>query len=183
MPRSTRPHFPTAVLIETTEALAALCERLRAEPFVTVDTEFMRERTYWPELCVVQLAGTNDVAVVDALAEGIDLAPLGALFADPAVLKVFHAARQDIEIFYNLTGSVPRPLFDTQVAAMVCGFGDAVSYENLAGKLAGARIDKSSRFTDWAQRPLTDRQLHYALGDVGPLRTVYEKLEARLAKT
>jgi ribonuclease D len=170
-------------LIADTDALAAFCRRQAAASFITVDTEFMRDKTYWPQLCLVQIAGPEETVAVDPLAPGIDLAPLFALMAAPEVLKVFHAARQDIEIFVNLTGAVPRPLFDTQVAAMVCGFGDSVSYETLASKLAGARIDKSSRFTDWAQRPLTDRQLQYALGDVGPLRTVYEKLAARLAKT
>jgi ribonuclease D len=130
----------------------------------------MRDKTYWPQLCLVQIAGPGEAAAIDPLAPGIDLAPLLALMADPMLLKVFHAARQDIEIFVNLTGAVPAPLFDTQVAAMVCGFGDAVSYETLASRLAGARIDKSSRFTDWSHRPLTERQLQYALMDVAPLR-------------
>ena len=130
----------------------------------------------------MQIAGPDEAAALDPLAPGIDLAPLFELMAAGGVLKVFHAARQDIEIFVNLAGAVPAPLFDTQVAAMVCGFGDSVSYETLAGKLAGAHIDKSSRFTDWAQRPLSERQLRYALTDVVPLRTVYEKLAARLAK-
>jgi ribonuclease D len=170
-------------VIESAAALAAFCQKQAHADYITVDTEFMRDKTYWPQLCLVQIAGPEEAAIVDPLAPGMDLAPLLALMADPAVLKVFHAARQDIEIFVNLTGAVPAPLFDTQVAAMVCGFGDAVSYETLAGKLAGAHIDKSSRFTDWAQRPLTDRQLQYALTDVVPLRTVYEKLAQRLAKT
>jgi ribonuclease D len=169
-------------LIDTTEALAAFCRRQAEAPYVTVDTEFMRDKTYWPRLCLVQIAGPGEAAAIDPLAPGIDLAPLLTLMADTAVLKVFHAARQDIEIFVNLAHAVPTPLFDTQVAAMVCGFGDAVSYETLAGKLAGAHIDKSSRFTDWAHRPLTERQLHYALTDVIPLRTVYEKLAQRLTK-
>src|SRR5918998_4052789 len=135
---SRRPPVPDPVpaLVTSTEALAALCERLAAEPFVTVDTEFMRERTYWPELCVVQLAGEHEVAVVDALAEGLDLAPLGALLANPAVVKVFHAARQDVEIFLLKFDAVPTPLFDTQVAAMVAGFGDQVSYDGLARAFA-----------------------------------------------
>ncbi|HZB90245.1 MAG TPA: ribonuclease D [Stellaceae bacterium] len=170
-------------VIESAAALAAFClEQSRAE-YITVDTEFMRDKTYWPQLCLVQIAGPEAAAVIDPLAPGMDLAPLLAVMADPKVLKVFHAARQDIEIFVNLAGAVPAPLFDTQVAAMVCGFGDAVSYETLAGRLAGAHIDKSSRFTDWAHRPLSDRQLQYALMDVVPLRTVYEKLAQRLAKT
>ncbi|MBW4089535.1 MAG: ribonuclease D [Proteobacteria bacterium] len=182
MSRPARPSFPTPVLIETTEALAALCARLRTEEFVTVDTEFMRERTYWPELCVVQLAGTGDVAVVDALAEGIDLAPLGELFADPAVLKVFHAARQDIEIFVLRYGAVPTPLFDTQVAAMVAGFGDQAGYDTLVQTLAGGQIDKAHRFSDWAARPLSPAQLAYAAADVTWLRIVYEQLRDRLAR-
>jgi ribonuclease D len=170
-------------LIDTTDALAAFCRRQAEAPYVTIDTEFMRDKTYWPLLCLVQVAGPEAAAAIDPLAAGIDLAPLFALTANPGLLKVFHAARQDIEIFVNMAGAVPAPLFDTQVAAMVCGFGDAVSYETLAGKLAGARIDKSSRFTDWAHRPLTERQLNYALSDVVPLRAVYEKLAQRLAKT
>jgi ribonuclease D len=169
-------------LITTTEALAALCERLRAEPFVTVDTEFMRERTYWPELCVVQLAGSQEVAVVDALAEGLDLAPLGALLADPAVTKVFHAARQDIEIFLLKFDAVPQPLFDTQVAAMVAGFGDQVSYDQLCRALANAQIDKAHRFSDWAARPLSASQIIYAAGDVTHLRRIYVALKDRLER-
>ena len=170
------------MLIADTEALAAFCARLRRASYVTVDTEFMRDRTYWPQLCLVQLAGPDEAAAVDALAPGLDVAPVLDLMADENVLKVFHAARQDIEIFWNLAGRIPAPLFDTQVAAMVCGFGEAASYETLASKLAGARLDKSSRFTDWSQRPLTERQLAYALDDVIHLRTVYEKLKAKLEK-
>ena len=167
-------------LISDTDSLAAFCRRLKDAPYVTVDTEFMREKTYWPILCLVQLAGPDEAQAVDPLAPGIDLAPLFELLANPKVLKVFHAARQDIEIFHHLSGAVPFPLFDTQVAAMVCGFGDSVSYETLAAQLARARIDKSLRFTDWAQRPLTERQLHYALADVTHLRLAYEKLQIRL---
>jgi ribonuclease D len=170
------------MLIDSSDGLVAFCRRQASADYVTVDTEFMRDKTYWPQLCLVQVAGPEAAAIIDPLAPGIDLAPMLSLMAEPGVLKVFHAARQDIEIFVNMTGAVPRPLFDTQVAAMVCGFGDAVSYETLASKLAGAHIDKSSRFTDWAHRPLTDRQLQYAMSDVVPLRTVYEKLAARLAK-
>jgi ribonuclease D len=169
-------------LIADTADLAEFCERQMRADFVTVDTEFMRDRTYWPVLCLVQVAGPEDAAAIDPLSDGIDLAPLFKLLAAPTVLKVFHAARQDIEIFHKLMGAVPIPLFDTQVAAMVCGFGESASYETLAGKLAGARIDKSARFTDWSHRPLTDRQIHYALSDVVPLRTVYEKLHARLQR-
>jgi ribonuclease D len=169
-------------LISDTAALTAFCQRLARADFITVDTEFMREKTYWPQLCLVQLGGPDEAAAIDPLAPGIDLAPLYALMADPKVLKVFHAARQDIEIFLHLDGKVPAPLFDTQIAAMVCGFGDSVSYETLASQLARARIDKSLRFTDWSRRPLTDRQLQYALADVTHLRVAYEKLAQRLAR-
>ena len=173
--------FPSPVLVTTSDDLAALCARLRAESFVTVDTEFMRERTYWPELCVVQLAGTHEVAVVDAQAPGLDLAPLGALLADQAVMKVFHAARQDIEIFVLRYGDVPRPLFDTQIAAMVAGFGDQIGYDALVASLTGGHIDKSHRFSDWSARPLSEAQIVYAAADVTHLRHVYERLAARLA--
>ena len=143
----------------------------------------MRERTYWPKLCLAQVAGPDDAAAIDALADGIDLAPLDELMANPKVLKVFHAARQDLEIFYLRMNKVPQPLFDTQVAAMVCGHGEAASYESLATKLAKAKIDKSSRFTDWSRRPLSERQISYALSDVTHLRVVYEKLKRQLEKT
>ncbi len=169
--------------ITTTDALARLCERLAVSPYVTVDTEFMRENTYWPLLCLVQLAGPEEAAAIDPLAPGIDLAPLFALMQNKAVLKVFHAARQDVEIFCHLAGAVPTPLFDTQVAAMVCGFGEQAGYETLATQLAHAKIDKSSRFTDWSRRPLSERQIEYALSDVTHLRVVYEKLSRRLAKS
>ena len=169
-------------LITDTEALAAFCGRQRSVEFVTVDTEFMRERTYWPILCLVQVAGPDEAVAIDALAEGIDLAPLLTLMADPTILKVFHAARQDLEIFYQRSGAVPLPVFDTQVAAMVCGFGDSVSYETLVKKLAGVNLDKASRFTDWTQRPLTQRQIDYGLADVVHLRTAYERLQQRLAQ-
>jgi ribonuclease D len=182
MSRPQRAAFPATTLITDTNALGALCERLAAETFVTVDTEFMREKTYWPELCVVQLAGTQDVAVVDALAPGIDLAPLGELMAVPGVTKVFHAARQDVEIFLQLFGAVPADVFDTQVAAMVAGFGDQVGYEGLVGSLTGGQIDKAHRFSDWSARPLSQAQIDYAAADVTHLRTVYEKLCARLAR-
>jgi ribonuclease D len=171
------------MLITTTEALAAFCSAHADTEFVTVDTEFMRERTYWPKLCLIQLGGPEQVVAVDPLAKGIDLAPLFELLANPKVMKVFHAARQDVEIFYNLTGKVPAPMFDTQVAAMVCGFGDSASYETLAGQLANAKIDKSSRFTDWSNRPLTEKQITYALGDVSHLRKVYVRLRDQLQKT
>jgi len=169
-------------LITESAAVAAFCARQKGAQFVTVDTEFMRERTYWPILCVVQVAGPEEAVAIDALAEGIDLKPLLALMADARILKVFHAARQDLEIFFQLSGEVPHPIFDSQVAAMVCGFGDAVSYETLVKRLAGASLDKASRFTDWAHRPLTERQIEYALADVVHLRTVYDRLQHLLAE-
>ncbi len=171
---------PQTAFITTTAELAALCERLEREEFVTVDTEFMRERTYYPELCLVQLAGAGDVAVVDAQAKSIDLAPLGALLAKPDVVKVFHACRQDVEIFLLLFNAVPANLFDTQVAAMVAGFGDQVGYDALVSALTGGHIDKAHRFSDWSARPLTKAQVDYAAADVTHLRAVYEKLLARL---
>jgi ribonuclease D len=177
-----RAAFPPTQFVTDSHQLAELCQRLAAETFVTVDTEFMRERTYWPELCVVQLAGTHDVAVVDAQAPGLDLAPLGALLANTAVVKVFHAARQDVEIFLQLFGAVPVPLFDTQIAAMVAGFGDQVGYDSLVGALTGGQIDKAHRFSDWSARPLSPAQVNYAAADVTYLRIVYEKLTARLEK-
>jgi ribonuclease D len=176
-----REPFPVPQLVTDTDALAALCERLRTERFVTVDTEFMRERTYWPELCVVQLAGADEVAVIDVMA-GLDLAPLGVLLADPAVVKVFHAARQDVEIFVQRFGATPVPLFDTQVAAMVAGFGDQVGYDALVQALAGGQIDKAHRFSDWSRRPLSEAQLAYAAADVTWLRRVYERLCERLER-
>ena len=169
-------------LVADTGSLRALCERLAASRYIAVDTEFMRDRTYWPRLCLVQLASSDEAAAVDALAPDIDLAPLTDLMSDPGVLKVFHAARQDIEIFYHLDGRVPTPLFDTQVAGMVCGFGDQVGYEKLVAKLARASIDKTQRFTDWARRPLTRKMYDYAISDVTHLRVVYEKIAARLER-
>jgi ribonuclease D len=172
--------FPTAAFITTTAELAALCTRLETEEFITVDTEFMRERTYYPELCLVQLAGAQDVAVVDAQAKGIDLAPLARLLAKPDVTKVFHACRQDIEIFLLIFGAVPARIFDTQIAAMVAGFGDQVGYDSLVSSLTGGHIDKAHRFSDWSARPLTQAQIAYAAADVTHLRVVYERLNARL---
>src|ERR1700733_15062755 len=169
-------------LITDSAALAKFCERQKGADYIAIDTEFMRERTYWPILCLVQVAGPEEAAAIDALAPGIDLSPLLALMANPEMLKLFHAARQAHEIFFHLSGAVPLPLFDTQVAAMVCGFGDSASYETLVRKLAGATLDKASRFTDWSHRPLTERQLTYALGDVIHLRTVYERMQQRLAR-
>jgi ribonuclease D len=171
-------------LITTTDALATACTRLAAHPFVTVDTEFLRETTYYPKLCLIQMAGPDpaDACLIDPLAEGISLEPFMALMADKSVVKVFHSARQDLEIIWNLGGLVPEPLFDTQIAAMVCGYGDSVSYEQLVNDLAKARVDKSSRFTDWSRRPLTEAQLTYALSDVTYLVNVYEELMAQLQK-
>ncbi len=180
MPR--RIDYPAPSLITDTAALAALCTRLRTEPVVTVDTEFMRERTYYPELCVVQVGGERENAVIDAMAAGLDLAPLGALLRDPAVLKVFHAARQDIEIFLELFGAVPEPLFDTQVAAMVAGFGDQVGYDALVAALTGGQIDKAHRFSDWSARPLSPAQVSYAAADVTHLHTAYLRLRERLER-
>jgi ribonuclease D len=182
MSRRSAETEPVPALVTTSEALASLCERLRQESFVTVDTEFMRERTYWPELCVVQLGGARETAVVDALAPDLDLAPLGALLADPAVVKVFHAARQDVEIFLLKFDAVPAPLFDTQVAAMVAGFGDQVSYDQLCRSLANAQIDKAHRFSDWSVRPLSAAQVAYAAADVTHLRRIYVALSERLER-
>jgi ribonuclease D len=167
-------------LISTTEDLAAACERLAAHDFVAVDTEFLRETTFWPKLCVVQLAGPDTAVVVDALAAGLDMKPFLDLMRNEKVMKVFHSGRQDIEIVFNLGGFVPHPVFDTQVAAMVCGFGDSISYDQLVGRVSGHHIDKSSRFTDWTRRPLTPKQFDYALSDVTHLRDVYHHLKTRL---
>ena len=169
-------------VITTTGDLASACQQLSKHDYVTVDTEFLRETTFWPKLCVIQMAGPDLAFVVDALAPDLDLAPFFALMGDEAVTKVFHAARQDIEIIYHLGNLIPAPLFDTQVAAMVCGFGDSISYDQLAYKVTGARIDKSSRFTDWARRPLSKKQLDYALADVTHLRDIYQFLKANLAE-
>ncbi len=174
-------------VITTTEDLAAFCDRAARHPFVTVDTEFLRERTYYAKLCLLQIAypgkEAESAVAVDTLAPGLDLSPVYDLFRNPAVVKVFHAARQDLEIFQVDAGVIPAPLFDTQVAAMVCGFGEQVAYDTLARKIAKANIDKSSRFTDWSRRPLSAEQLAYALADVTYLRQVYEYLSQRLART
>ena len=167
-------------IIETTAALTEACETLARSEYLTIDTEFLRETTFWPELCLIQLAGPELEVIVDPLAKGLDLAPFFALMANTAVLKVFHAARQDIEIIFNRGNLIPHPIFDTQVAAMVCGFGDSVSYDQLVQKIKGVHIDKSSRFTDWSRRPLTDKQLEYALADVTHLRDVYLTLKGKL---
>lgn len=170
-------------LITDTEALDALCTRIsNRNDFVAIDTEFMRDKTYYAKLCLVQLASAEEAVAIDPLAPDIDLNPLYALLANPKVLKVFHAARQDVEIFVHQAGAVPYPLFDTQIAAMVCGFGDAVSYDKLVRALTGVRLDKTSRFTDWSHRPLSDRQIDYALADVIHLRPVYERLRKKQEK-
>ncbi len=164
--------------ITTTAELAQACARMAAYPFVTVDTEFLRETTYYPLLCVAQLASPNEAVVIDALAKEIDLAPLFTLMIDERVTKVFHAARQDIEIVWNLAKKIPHPIFDTQVAAMVLGYGDSISYDQLVQRITGDALDKSNRFTDWTRRPLTEAQLRYAVSDVTHLRDVYLKLSA-----
>ena len=169
--------------ITTTPELAALCDTLSKSDYVAVDTEFLREQTFWPLLCLIQLAGPEAEAVVDPLAPGLDLAPFYQLMADTSTVKVFHAARQDIEIVFLKSGVVPAPVFDSQVAAMVCGFGDSISYVNLVKKTTGADLDKSSRFTDWSRRPLSPKQLDYALADVTHLRDVYLRLRQTLDKT
>ena len=166
-------------LIADQAALDAFCQRMHGEGYVAIDTEFMRDRTYWPRLCLIQVAGADEAVAVDPLAPGLDLAPVLGLLADPAVLKVFHAGRQDLEIFWRL-GQLPAPYFDTQIAAMVCGFGEEVAYETLVSRIARAQLDKSSRFTDWSRRPLSEAQTRYALGDVTHLRTIYEALSSRI---
>ena len=182
MPRHPIPEFPPPTVVTDTDALAALCHRLASEEFVTVDTEFMRERTYYPELCLVQLAGETEVAILDTVSDRLDLAPLGHLLANPAVTKVFHAARQDVEIFVHRFDAVPTPLFDTQVAAMVAGFGDQVGYDAVVSNLTGGSIDKAHRFSDWAARPLSAAQMTYAAADVTWLRAVYRRLRDRLVE-
>ncbi len=170
-------------LIDDNRSLGEFCAQLSDSSYITVDTEFIRDRTYWPRLCLIQLANHDVARAVDPLAEDLDLTPLTELLANPKVIKVFHAARQDVEIFVNQNGTVPTPMFDTQIAAMVCGFGDSVGYDRLVEKLAGARIDKGSRFTDWSRRPLSDRQIGYALDDVTHLLKVYGALCEQLDKS
>ena len=169
--------------ISTTPELASLCRDLSSADFIAVDTEFMREQTYYPKLCLIQVASSDAAATIDPLARDLDLKPLWELMAQPGQVKVFHAARQDLEIFHIESGFIPAPVFDTQVAAMVCGFGDQISYVNLVRAVTGEQLDKSSRFTNWSKRPLTDKQLHYALGDVTHLRDVYHHLRDELQKS
>ena len=168
-------------LITTTEDLARAVAAASQGPFVTVDTEFMRESTYWPKLCLLQFASEQAGYLVDPLSPDLDLAPFFALLDRGDVVKVFHAARQDVEIFHHLSGRTPVNLFDTQIAGMVCGLGESISYENLIRETTGHAVDKSSRFTDWSRRPLSDKQLIYALGDVTHLRDAYKSLSGRIA--
>jgi ribonuclease D len=170
-------------LITESADLKAFCQRQAKAAYISVDTEFMRDTTYWPKLCLAQIGGPEEAAAIDTLAPGMDLSPLFDLMKNKKMLKVFHSARQDMEIFYLLMKGLPEPIFDTQVAAMVCGFGESVGYDTLVRKLTGARIDKSSRFADWSRRPLKRRQVEYALSDVIHLRPVYEKLRKQLEKT
>ncbi|MBO4519918.1 MAG: ribonuclease D [Alphaproteobacteria bacterium] len=169
--------------IQTTEELNQLCQRLSKHAFITVDTEFIREKTYWPQLCLIQIASVDEAVCIDPLAKEMNLQALFDLMQNKAVIKVFHAARQDIEIFYHLDGKTPVSVFDTQLAAMVCGFGESVSYQNLVQKLLGRELDKSMRFTDWSRRPLTEKQISYALNDVTHLREVYQKITGILEQT
>src|SRR6201994_2221318 len=173
-------------IVETNEALTAFLGELSDAPYLALDTEFLRDQTYYPKLCLIQVAAPGKPGVegiIDPLAPGLDLAPFYELLKRPDIVKVLHAARQDIEIFFLQGGVLPDPLFDTQIAAMVCGFGDAASYETLSRKIAHVEIDKSARFTDWSHRPLSNRQLEYALADVTHLRVIYEWMKARLDKT
>lgn len=170
-------------IIVSTEALAAFCERAARFDFVTVDTEFLRETTYWPRLCLVQVATDDEAVLIDPLADHLDLKPFFALLANPSVTKVFHAARQDIEIFVKLTGAVPHNIFDTQIAASVCGFGDSASYDSLVRAICNVELDKSSRFTDWSARPLSEKQRLYALADVTYLRDIYRELRKQVEQT
>ncbi len=167
-------------MIDTTAALEEACRLLAQSDFITIDTEFLRETTFWPELCLIQMASPEHEYIVDPMAKGLDLKPFFELMANSAVVKVFHAARQDIEIIFHLGDLIPHPIFDTQVAAMVCGFGDSVSYDQLVQKVKNVHIDKTSRFTDWSRRPLSEKQLDYALADVTHLRDVYLKLKGQL---
>lgn len=171
-----------SVIIQDTPTLTEFCRRLKEEEYITVDTEFIRERTYYPQLCLVQIAGDHEAAAIDPLAPGMSLEPMLELMRDTRILKVFHAASQDLEIFYYLTrGTLPSPLYDTQIAAMVCGFGEQIGYESVVSRLCGVSLDKSQRFTDWSRRPLKAEQLEYALADVTHLREVYRKLRDHIA--
>ena len=170
-------------VITTTEELGAICARLGQQPYVTVDTEFLRENTFWPQLCLIQIAGADEAVIIDPMADGMDLAPFFTLMGDRETTKVFHAGRQDVEIIYARAGLIPAPLFDTQIAAMVCGFGESIGYVNLVRKVTGDELDKGARFTDWSRRPLSNKQLSYALADVTHLRDVYLHLSRELEAT
>ena len=170
-------------LINSNEHLAEACARLGSAPFIAVDTEFMREQTFWPRLCLIQIAAEGQEVLIDSLAPGLDLTPFFELMVNEQVLKVFHSARQDVEIVHHLANVIPHPIFDSQVAAMVCGFGEAVSYSMLVKRVLNRNLDKTSRFTDWSRRPLSERQLTYALGDVVHLRDLYPKLKSQLDKS
>jgi ribonuclease D len=170
-------------LVTDSGELAALCQTFAKYPYVTVDTEFLRETTFWPKVCVIQLACEEQAVAIDALAEGLDLTPFFELMANRDVVKVFHAARQDLEIVWHLAKIIPAPLFDTQVAAMVCGYGDQIAYGELAQSVCKVTLDKSSRFTDWSRRPLSDAQIDYAIADVTHLRDIYKALRQRLERT
>tara|TARA_Y100000385_G_scaffold275185_2_gene319256 strand:- start:5967 stop:7115 length:1149 start_codon:yes stop_codon:yes gene_type:complete len=170
-------------LITEQTQLVEACRRLANETFLSIDTEFMREKTYYPQLCLIQIAGKKEAIVIDALAEDINLNPVLELMENEAITKVFHACRQDIEIFYNLNHKIPSPIFDTQIGAMVCGYGESVGYDKLVRQITGIQIDKSSRFTDWSYRPLSKQQIKYALSDVTHLRTVFEALSSQLEKS
>ncbi len=174
--------IPAVPPIVSSQELAHACARMARHRFITVDTEFLRETTYYPLLCVAQMASPDEALVIDALAPGIDLTPFFALMANEKVMKVFHAARQDIEIIWNMARMIPHPIFDTQVAAMVLGYGDSISYDQLVQRITGDALDKSNRFTDWTRRPLSDAQISYALSDVTHLRNVYHKLDSDLRK-
>jgi len=169
-------------IVTDTKELTSFCSELSKGPYVALDTEFMRDQTYWPKLCLIQAAGLKTEGVIDPLAKGVDLAPFHKLLASKNIVKVFHAARQDVEIFFHQENTIPDPLFDTQIAAMVCGFGDAASYETLVRKIVKEEVDKSARFTNWSRRPLSKRQLEYALADVTHLRVIYEYLASALEK-
>src|SRR6201993_399857 len=179
---SLSPPIASPQPITATSELAEACRRMAKHPFVTIDTEFLRESTYYPLLCVAQMASADEAFVIDALAPDIDLAPFFALMADEKVVKVFHAARQDIEICWHEAGIIPHPLIDTQVAAMVLGYGDSISYDQIVQRITGDSLDKSNRFTDWTRRPLSESQLAYAVSDVTHLRDVYLKLSADLER-
>ena len=173
--------LPMTLITETSKLIDA-CERFSQDSFLAIDTEFMRERTYYPQLCLIQIAGKDEAVTVDALATEINLDPILDLMANHKIMKVFHACRQDMEIFFNLNRRIPFPVFDTQIGAMVCGYGESVGYDKLVRQITGVQIDKSSRFTDWSHRPLSKQQLNYALSDVTHLRTVYESLLNQLEK-